>query len=54
MCINWYFIAFSSKKKIILLPKKVGILLNLFMREEEQHALEVVLLKYGTRQKTVL
>ena len=24
------------------------------MREEEQHALEVVLLKYGTRQKTVL
>ena len=57
MSINWYFIfllPFPQKKKKKLLPKKVGILLNLFMREEEQHALEVVLLKYGTRQKTVV
>ena len=38
----------------ILLPKKVSILLNLFKREEDQQAHEVVLLKYGTRQKTVL
>ena len=38
----------------ILLPKKVSILLNLFKREEDQQALEVVLLKYGTRQKTAL
>ena len=44
----------QKKKKNILLPKKVSILLNLFKREEDQQALEVVLLKYGTRQKTVL
>ena len=41
-------------KKITLLPKKVSVLLNLFKREEDEQALEVVLLKYGTRQKTVL
>ena len=38
----------------ILLPKKVSILLNLYKREEDEQALEVVLLKYGTRQKIVL
>ena len=43
-----------KKKKKNLLPKKVSILLNLFKREEDQQAHEVVLLKYGTRQKTVL
>ena len=37
-----------------LLLKKVSILLNLFIREEELQALDAVLLKYGTRQKTVL